>query len=180
MNTRITLPTLLLAAMVAGCGSSGTSSASGTSVRSKTYIDPNFGFRFNYPGNWKAPKKGSTSQSTGPNNYYVHLTLPNQVAGVEVQVSGQVTQFPPIKDGEKRKDPTGPDYFTYYHARVSGFPALRVLRSYKGKVDEVATFVNVRHAEYAIKTTIFNPPFPAFVTAGYNLIVRTMKIPKNG
>jgi hypothetical protein len=179
MKTRVML-SLTLLAVVAGCGSHGTTTAATTPspiVRNKTYVDPNFGFRFTYPGGWKAPRQGSTNKSTGPNNYFVHLTLPNQVAGVEVQVSGEVTKFPPIKNGEKRKDPNGPDIFTYYHARVSGLPALRVTRSFKGKADEIATFINVAHAEYTVRMVIFNPPFPKWVVSGYNLIVRTLKLP---
>jgi hypothetical protein len=174
----------ILGLAVAGCGSQNatppTPTPTAVTVADKTYTDPDFGFSFRYPGNWKAPAKGSTSAATGPNNYFVHLTVPNQAAGVEVEVSGTVTQFPPIRNGQQAKDPKGPDIFTYYHARVSGQPALRVLRSYKGVVDEVATFINVGHAEYAVRMVTPNPPFPEFVANGYNLIVRTLKLPTAG
>jgi len=181
MNARTVLPLLLLSLAIAGCGSSGSSPSPtpSTAIAIKSYTDPNFGFRFSYPTAWQAPRQGSSSAATGPNNYFVHLTLPKQVAGVEVEVSGQVTPFPPITDGEKRKDPRGPDIFTYYHARVSGLPALRVLRSYKGQVDEVATFVNLGHREYTVRMVTISPPFPTQVMAGYNVITRTLKLPKS-
>jgi hypothetical protein len=181
MRIPITLSAILVAAALAGCGSQHASAPTATAfVANKSYVDPYFGFSFEYPGTWKAPAQGTTNAATGTNDYFVHLTVPGQAAGVEVEVSGQVTQFPPIKDGQQAKDPHGPDVFTYYHATVSGYPALRVLRSYKGQVDEVATFVNVGHREFAVRSIVERPPFPGFVTSGYDTIVRTLKLPSGG
>jgi hypothetical protein len=57
---------------------------------------------------------------------------------------------------------------------------LKVLRSYKGQVDEIATFVNLGHKEYAVRAITPTPPFPAWVTRGYNQLVRSLKLPNSG
>jgi hypothetical protein len=172
------IPIAVLLILVCGCGSS--SSTPPTPRPPKTYSDAKFRFTFKYPRSWSVPKTGGheANSSNGVPTYIVPITVPGNPASPEVTVDGQIIQFPTFEDGHIAADPSGgPDFFHYYHATVSGLPAMRVERWSGKHMDEVDTFVNTSKLSFDIRMDTGNPPFPADVTSGYNTIVKTTRLP---
>jgi hypothetical protein len=178
---RRTLGGLFLILILAGCsnGPVPTPTPTPTAVPTKSYSDRLFHFSFRYPGNWTAPKSGvAESGSAGTNAYDVHLQIPNSQADVRVVVSGRVTPFPSFADGHIAPDPNGgADKFQYFHATVSGFPAMSVYRIAGKHVDGIDTFINVGHKAFAVRMVTASPPFTDEIRKGYTTIVRSLQLP---
>lgn len=172
----ITLIGILL--VITGCSSQSTASNTLVPDPTKTYTDTAYNFSFKYPATWSVKSHTMSVASAGnPRIYIVHLNVPGNAAGMEVTVSGTVTPFPPITDGEVRKDPSGPSSFRYFNKTVSGFPALRVERFYQGQTDQITTIINGHKRTYAVRMLTATPPFKAAALTGYGVIVRTLSLP---
>jgi hypothetical protein len=169
---------LVIAIAVTGCGASSATATSPT-VAMSSYTDSQFGFSLHYPSNWKISKKGGqTSNVAGVQTYILSISVPQDVAQLSVTVDGDVTPFPPFSNGHTAPDPNGPTHtFQYFHAHVAGWPAM-VIHRFSGKqTSEIDTVTNTRTRSYDVRMLTATPPFPSDITAGYNHIVKTFKVP---
>lgn len=172
MRSLFALPIVII---LAGCASSAATPPA-TPVPDRTYRDATYHFSLRYPATWRAgiPK---TVSIQGVPTYTVNFTTPGKVAGVQIQVSRQATPFPPFAEGHVAHDPNGPDMLHYHHLRVSGWPAMQIERYSGTKVDGLFTIINTRTLSFTIEMVTPNPPFSTRSTAGYNTLVRTIKLP---
>jgi hypothetical protein len=168
----IALPALII---LAGCASS-TAPAAPTPTVDRTYHDAKYHFSLQYPATWSASAPKTVSIQGAP-TYTVNFSTPSKVAGVQIQVSRQVTPFPPFVEGHVAHDPNGPDMLHYHHLRASGWPAMQIERYSGTKVDGMFTIINTHTLSFTIEMVTPNPPFSAGATAGYKTMVRTIKLP---
>lgn len=170
MRSLLALP---LAVLVAGCASS---AATPTRAADHAYHDSRYHFSLKYPASWHAGTPSTVSLQGVP-TYTVSFTTPGKVAGVQVQVSRQVTPFPTFQEGHVAPDPSGPDMLHYHHLRVSGWPAMQIQRYNGTQVDGMFTFINTRALSFTVEMITPNPPFSTRTLSGYNTMVRTIKVP---
>jgi hypothetical protein len=169
----------MVVALVTGCGSSSSASPTATPSPSKTYNDPTFHYSFKYPGAWSiSPKGGHATTLRGVKTYVVDVQIPGKAAGLQITTDAQIIPFPPFVDGKISPDPTGgPDTFHYYHAKISGLAAMHVERWNGKQMTEVDTFVNTQTRAYDVRMNTATPPFSSKALAGYNAIVKSMRLP---
>jgi hypothetical protein len=168
----------VIAIAVTGCGTSN-ATATPPNVAMASYTDAQFGFSFRYPSNWKISKQGGhTSTISGVRTYILAISVPQDAAQISVTVDGDVTPFPPFANGHTAPDPNGPTHtFQYFHATVAGWPAM-VINRFSGKqITEVDTITNTRTRSYDVRMLTATPPFPSDITAGYNHVVKSFKVP---
>lgn len=170
MRSLFALP---IAIIVAGCASS---TAAPTPAVVHTYHDAKYHFSLKYPASWHAGTPASISVQGVP-TYTVSFTTPGRAAGVQIQVSRQVTPFPSFQEGHVAPDPSGPDVLHYHHLRVSGWPAMQIRRNTGSTVDGMFTIINTRTLSFTIEMVTPNPPFSTRTVSGYNTMVRTIKLP---
>lgn len=172
------LPLFLIAVgfVAAACGSSHSSLP--TISKTKTYRDPTLHFRFRYPADWKVPGSGKVETIGGAPTYVVHVTIPGNAASAEVTASTTTVPIPSFSNGEVKPDPNGgPDKFHYFHVSISGLKGMRIER-YSGKQsDEIDSVANSSNRLYDVRMIAATPPFAPRTLAGYNLIVRSLKVP---
>jgi hypothetical protein len=163
-----------LLCVIAGCGS-----PSSSKPMVHTYHDPTYHFSFQYRAPWTIQGKHGVDQTIGGTpSYVLTLQTPNRQVGVDVTVDHDPIPFPTFPEGKVAHDPSGgPDLFEYHHAKVSSWPAMRILR-YSGKqVDGYFTVVNTHSQSYQIRMITGNPPFKASQITAYMAMVRSFKIP---
>ncbi len=172
MRSLFVLPIVII---LAGCAASATAPTP-TPSRDHTYHDGKYHFSLKYPASWTVSTPKTVSIQGVP-TYTVNFTTPGKVAGVQIQVSRQVTPFPPFVEGHVAQDPNGPDLLHYHHLRVSGWPAMQISRYSGTKVDGLFTIVNTRTLSFTIEMVTPNPPFSAASNAGYSTMVHSIKLP---
>lgn len=171
-----------LGLLLAGCGSKPSAAPTATApavVALKSFTDPNFHFSFRYPGNWTVAQKGGKEENIGGiRTYVLPIHIPGDVGDLEITMDGDVVQFPSFVEGHCAPDPRGPaNTFCYYHAHVSGWPAMHINRISGGQIDSIDTITNTHTRSYDVRIVTGTPPFPANVMSGYKTIVRTLKVP---
>lgn len=172
MRSLLALPIIVV---LAGCASSA-AAPTPTASPDHTYHDIRYHFSLKYPASWTVARP-STISVQGVPTYAVSFSTPGKAAGVQIQVSRQVTPFPPFIEGHVAHDPNGPDMLHYHHLRASGWPAMQITRYSGTQMDGIFTIINTHTRSFTVEMVTPNPPFSAAATAGYNTMVRTIKLP---
>ena len=169
----------LLTVCLAGCGFGSAGPApTATPVPNKTYTDKTFHFTFKYPANWTLPAKGGHVASIGGvQTYIVPLDEPNRGAHIEVTVDGDVIQLPAFQEGHIAPATDGsPAEMQYFHAHLSGLPAMRIHRIVNKQIDEIDTIANTQRQSYDVRMITGTPPFTQAALNTYRLLTTSLQV----
>lgn len=165
-------------ATLGGCGAFGsTARPTVRPLATKSYRDSNYGFSFRYPAIWTAARRGRTESQANRTQYVLPINTHDSNVSLQIVMDTQLIAIPTVTPGKIGTGSNGSRY-RYYNLRISGYLALQGQRLYKrNQVDDIETVVNSRTYSFTIRMLAVKPPFSALEKRGYNLILRSMKLP---
>lgn len=163
------LPPLLIACLLGGCGSTASPPAY------RTYTDSRYGFSFQYPSDFKAPRS-QQGTADGVPSYIVALKSTD--IGLRIAVNDSLPNFSTITNGQVSRQ--GNQILTFYRLTISGRPALLIYEKTNGlPLNRESAHLNSQHYGYDIQLAaayaITKP-----IQSEFDRVLHTFTLGKNG